>query len=98
VPARDLAVVLVALDTNRSAPADVTRFLDREKVGFVSFLMKTHDPRLFFKAVDPAWEGKIPMTIVYGRDGHVAARLRGKQSKDALATAIQSAMAGSAAR
>ena len=98
VPSRDLAVVLVALDSNRSASVEVTRFLAHEKVGFVSFLMKTHDPRLFFKTVDPAWEGRIPLTVVYGRDGRVAARLRGKQGKDALATAILAAVAGPADR
>jgi thiol-disulfide isomerase/thioredoxin len=93
---RDLAVVLVSLDTRRTASSDVTRFLSREKVGFVSFLMKTHDPRLFFHAVDPSWEGTIPLTVVYGRDGRVASRLRGRQSRDTLAAAIQTALAAPA--
>ncbi len=91
-PGRDLAVVLVSLDTRRTAAADVTRFLTREKVGFVSFLMKTHDPRLFFRAVDPSWEGMIPLTMVYGRDGRLASRLRGRQGRTTIAAAIQSAL------
>ena len=95
---RDLAVVLVSLDTKRTAPADVTRFLAREKVGFASFLVKTHDPQLFFRAVDPSWEGKIPLTMIYGRDGRVASRLRGRQSRETFAVAIQTALAVPAVR
>lgn len=95
---RDLAVVLVSLDTKRTAAADVTKFLAREKVGFVSFLMKTHDPRLFFRAVDPSWEGTIPLTMVYGRDGRVASQLRGRQSRGTLASAIQTALAAPVVR
>lgn len=95
---RDLAVVLVSLDTRRTAAADVTRFLAHEKVGFVSFLMKTHDPRLFFRAVDPSWEGMIPLTMVYGRDGQLASRLRGRQNRNAIAAAIQTALSAPADR
>ena len=76
----------------------MTRFLAREKVGFASFLVKTHDPQLFFRAVDPSWEGKIPLTMIYGRDGRVASRLRGRQSRETFAAAIQTALAVPAVR
>jgi thiol-disulfide isomerase/thioredoxin len=92
VPGRDLAVVLVSLDTKRTAPADVSRTLVDHKIGFVSYLAKTHDPSLFFKAVDPAWAGKIPYTVVYGRDGRVLDRLEGRQSRDSLSRAIRGAL------
>jgi thiol-disulfide isomerase/thioredoxin len=95
---KDLAVVLVSLDDRRTATADVASFLAREKVGFVSFLMKIHDPRLFFRAVDPAWEGKIPLTMVYGRDGHVVSRLCGRQSRETISAAVQTALAAPAVR
>ena len=95
---RDLAVVLVSLDTKRTAGDDVAKYLAAARIPFVSFLMKTHDPRLFFRAVDPEWPGTIPLTILYGRDGKVAAKLSGRQSREAVEAALRSAIGAGAAR
>lgn len=91
-PSRDLAVVLVSVDTKRTASADVPKFLSSLKVPFVSYLAKTHDPQVFIDAVDTAWDGSLPYTIVYGRDGKPAAKLAGKQSEAAFVAAIQKAL------
>ena len=95
---RDLAVVLVSLDTKRTAADDVAKYLSSAKIPFVSFLMKTHDPRLFFRAVDPDWPGTIPLTIVYGRDSKMTAKLSGRQSREAVEAALRSAIGAGTAR
>ncbi len=94
----DLAVFLVSVDAKRTATSDVPQFLARERIPFVCFLMKTHDPHLFFQAVSPGWRGGVPFAVVYGRDGRIAAQLTGRQSLAALSDAIASALSPAPAR
>lgn len=94
-PARDLAVVLVSTDSIQKTP-DVQKFLAKEKVPFVCWQAKTHDEQKFIDAVDKAWSGAIPYTLVYDRKGAVAARLAGPQTREAFDAAIRKALAGGA--
>ena len=91
-PARDLAVVLVSLDSQKTGPAQVPKFLKAQKVPFVSWLARTRDPQDFIDAVDPNWDGSLPYTLLYGRDGKVAARLSGLQTEASFTEAIRKAV------
>ncbi|MBI5440780.1 MAG: TlpA family protein disulfide reductase, partial [Deltaproteobacteria bacterium] len=88
-PSRDLAVVLVSLDSQKTGPAQVPRFLKERKVPFVSWLAKARDPQDFIDTVDPTWDGSLPYSLVYGRDGRIAARLSGLQTEASFAEAIR---------
>jgi thiol-disulfide isomerase/thioredoxin len=90
-PAKDLAVVLVATDTARTAPS-VPKFLQENRVPFVCWQVKTADPQTFIDAADRSWDGTLPYTIVYDRKGAVAARLAGPQTEAAFAGAIRAAL------
>jgi len=91
-PSRDLAVVLVSVDSARSASAEVPKFLSQLKIPFVCWLAKTHDPQDFIDAVDANWDGSVPYTIVYGRDGRPAAKLSGRQTVAAFSEAVRKAL------
>jgi len=91
-PSKDLAVVLVSLDSQKTGPAQVPKFLKEQKVPFVSWLAKTRDPQDFIDAVDRSWDGSLPYTLVYGRDGKIAARLSGLQSEASFTEAIRKAV------
>lgn len=91
-PARDLAVVLVSLDSQRTGPTQVPKFLKEQKVPFVSWLAKSRDPQVFIDTVDPNWDGSLPYTLVYGRDGRIATRLPGLQTEASLTEAIRKAV------
>ena len=91
-PARDVAVVLVSVDSARSGTVEVPKFLSQLKVPFVCWLAKTHDPQDFIDAVDPNWDGSVPYTIVYGRDGRPSAKLAGRQSVETLTGAVRKAL------
>ncbi len=88
-PSRDLAVVLVSLDSQKTGPAQVPKFLKEKKVPFVSWLAKARDPQDFIDTVDPTWDGSLPYTLVYGRDGKIAARLSGLQTETSFSEAIR---------
>lgn len=88
-PSRDLAVVLVSLDSQKTGPVQVPKFLAEKKVPFVCWLAKTRDPQDFIDTVDRTWDGSLPYTLVYGRDGKIAARLSGLQTEGRFTEAIR---------
>lgn len=88
----ELAVVLVSVDTKKTAATDVPKFLKSLGVPFVCYLAKTRDPQLFIDAVDPAWDGSLPYTLVYDRQGRPAVKLQGVQTEAAFAAAVRKAL------
>jgi thiol-disulfide isomerase/thioredoxin len=92
-PAKDVAVVLVSVDSLRDSPA-VAKFLAKEKVPFVCWQAKSHDPQTFVDAVDKAWSGAVPYTLVYSRSGALVAKLAGPQTQEAFGDAVKKALAG----
>lgn len=91
-PSRDLAVVLVSLDSQKTGPVQVPKFLKEKKVPFVSWLAKTRDPQDFIDTVDPTWDGSLPYSLIYGRDGKIVSRLSGLQTEASFGEAIRKAV------
>jgi thiol-disulfide isomerase/thioredoxin len=91
-PSKDLAVVLVSLDSQKTGPTQVPRFLKEKKVPFVSWLAKSRDPQVFIDTVDRTWDGTLPYTLIYGRDGKIATRLSGLQNEASFTEAIRKAV------
>jgi thiol-disulfide isomerase/thioredoxin len=93
-PAKDVAVVLVSVDSRKATPA-VEKYLAKEKVPFVCWQAKSHDPQTFVDAVDKeGWNGAVPYTLVYSRTGALVAKLAGPQSEQAFGDAVKKALAG----
>ena len=93
-PAKDLAVVLVSVDSLKATPA-VEKYLAKEKVPVVCWQGKSHDPQTFVDAVDrDGWNGAVPYTLVYSRSGALVAKLAGPQSEQAFGDAVKKALAG----
>lgn len=91
-PSKDLAVVLVSLDSQKTGPTQVPKFLKEKKVPFVSWLAKSRDPQVFIDTVDRTWDGSLPYTLIYGRDGKIATRLAGLQTEASFTEAIRKAV------
>jgi thiol-disulfide isomerase/thioredoxin len=90
---KDVAVVLISVDSLKRQP-DVAKLLAKEKVPFVCWQAKVHDAQTFVDAVDKAWSGAVPYTIVYDRKGAVSSKLAGPQTEAAFAEAVKKALAG----
>ena len=89
---KDLGVVLVSLDSLKTGPASVPKFLAASKIPFVCWLLKSRDPQVFIDTVDKNWDGSLPFTMIYGRDGKPAAKLAGQQTEKSFAEAIRKAI------
>lgn len=91
-PVKDVAVALVSTDSLKKT-ADVQKFLAGRKIPFVCWQAKSADPQRFIEAVDKAWNGAVPYTLVYDRKGELAARLLGPQTERSFAEAVRKALA-----
>jgi thiol-disulfide isomerase/thioredoxin len=89
---KDLAVALVSTDSLKKT-ADVQKFLAAGKIPFVCWQAKSPDPQRFIAAVDKSWDGAVPYTLVYDRNGELVARLAGPQTEKSFGEAVRKALA-----
>ena len=74
-------VVLVSADSLRLKDGVVPAVLEGLASPFPCFIEASEDPQRFIDAVDPRWEGELPHTVLYGRDGKPVASAAGLQSE-----------------
>jgi len=89
--AKDLSVAMVSTDSPKDSEA-ARKFLEKMQVPFPCWIATSHDPQPFIDAVDQAWDGSLPYTVVYDRKGAAVAKLVGSQSKASFTEAIRKAM------
>jgi thiol-disulfide isomerase/thioredoxin len=90
VKAKKIDLVLISLDASKNR-LQVRGFLDSMHLEGGSFIVASGDPQSFIEAIDPKWDGTVPYTLVYKRDGQLAKRLLGAQSIEEFSFAFQQA-------
>jgi thiol-disulfide isomerase/thioredoxin len=84
-----LAVVGVNMDDDADMNL-VRHFLAQNRPGFPNIRQKPGiDLDSFYQGVNPNWQGTMPETVFYGRDGRIAASFVGEKSKDDFEQAIR---------
>jgi len=84
-----LAVVGVSLDDDADMNV-VRRFLMQNQPVFPNYRQKPRiDVDAFYQGVNPQWQGMMPETIFYGRDGRIAGHFFGGQTRTVFEQAIQ---------
>jgi thiol-disulfide isomerase/thioredoxin len=86
-----LDVVLVSADA-ASAMDSVLRFLREFRVPFRCFREDAGDPQTFIDTVDRKWEGELPHTAVYSREGVLRLSLSSRQSRKQFESAFRDAL------
>lgn len=89
---KDVAFALVSLDSKKTGPTVVPKFLSSVRSPWPSWLVKASDPEDFINAVDRSWNGALPYTLVYDRAGRIYVRLLGKQTEAQFHDAISRAV------
>ena len=83
-----LSVFGVSLDANADMHV-VRRFLAEFRPQFPNY---RQDPQIdvdeFYHGVNPNWEGSMPETIFYGRDGRIAVHFTAEQTRQTFEQAI----------
>src|SRR3989454_6043634 len=91
-PAARLNFVAVSLDDVTDIKTAVPKFLKEMKATMSVVLLNVNDPEPAIKVVDAAWDGQLPATFLYDKDGHVVFRHFGRIKPDELRAAIDKAV------
>lgn len=92
-----LSVIGVNMDDDSDLDL-VRHFLTKNHPDFRSYRQKPGiDLDGFYRGVNPAWNGAMPETIFYGRDGRIAEHFIGLQPRAAYESAIKEILASRAA-
>ena len=86
--AQGLSVIAVSADSANSLHTKVEPFLAKQGATFPAYLEKSADPEDFINALDPTWQGDLPRTYIYDRQGRRVKTLAGEQTAQNLAAAI----------
>ena len=86
--AKGLTVIAVSADSAKTLHTKVEPFLAKQGATFPAYLEKSTDPEDFINALDPTWQGDLPRTFIYDRQGRRVKTLTGEQTAQSLAVAV----------
>ena len=92
--AKGLNFVAVSLDEMGDLKTKVEPFLKEMKAAMPVVLLNVNDPEPAIHAVDPNWQGDMPATFLYDKDGKVVFKHFGRIKPDELRTAIDKLVSG----
>ena len=85
---KGLNFVAVSLDDVADIKTTVPQFLKEMKASMPVVLLNVNDPEPAIRVVDPAWDGQLPATFLYDKQGKVVFRHFGRIKPDELRAAI----------
>jgi thiol-disulfide isomerase/thioredoxin len=86
--AKRLNFVAVSLDDVAELKTSVPKFLKEMKATMPAVLLNVNDPEPAIHAVDEKWDGQLPATFLYDRDGKVVFKHFGRIQPAELRAAI----------
>jgi thiol-disulfide isomerase/thioredoxin len=85
---KGLNFIAVSLDDITDIKSEVPKFLSQMKATMPVVLLNVKDPEPAIKVVDPTWDGQLPATFLYDKDGKMVFKHFGKIKPDELRVAI----------
>lgn len=85
---KGLNFVAISLDDISDIKSVVPQFLHEMKATMPVVLLNVNDPEPAIKVVDATWDGQLPATFLYDKDGKVVFKHFGKVKPDELRAAI----------
>jgi len=89
---KGLNFVAISLDDISDIKSVVPQFLREMKAEMPVVLLNVNDPEPAIKVVDATWDGQLPATFLYDRDGKVVFKHFGKIQPAELRAAIDKAI------
>src|SRR5215831_14252052 len=90
--AKGLNFIAISLDDVTDIKSAVPKFLNEMKARMPVVLLNVNDPEPAIKAVDATWDGQLPATFLYDKDGKVIFKHFGRIKPDELRAAIDKAV------
>ena len=86
--AKKLNFVAISLDDVTDLKTTVPKFLQEMKATMPVVLLNINDPEPAIKLVDATWDGQLPATFVYDKDGKVVFKHFGRLNAPELRAAL----------
>ena len=91
---KGLNFISVSLDDITDIKSLVPKFLTEMKAEMPVVLLNVNDPEPAIKVVDTTWDGQLPATFLYDKDGKIVFKHFGRINSQELRTAIDKQIAG----
>lgn len=85
---KGLNFIAISLDDVTDIKSAVPKFLNEMKAKMPVVLLNVNDPEPAIKAVDATWDGQLPATFLYDKDGKIVFKHFGRIQPAELRTAI----------
>ena len=85
---KGLETIAVSADSRKDIQTRVVPFLLQSGAGFPVYLETSADSEDFITAFDPSWQGDLPRTFIYNRQGKLVRTLSGQQTARSLSAAL----------
>ena len=89
-----LDFIAISLDEKTDIQTIVPKFLREQRATMPVFILDVPDPGTIIQLVDPTWQGDLPATFLYDRNGNVTYKQRGLIKPAELRAAIDKLIAG----
>lgn len=89
---KGLNFVAISLDDISDIKSIVPKFLNEMKAEMPVVLLNVNDPEPAIKLVDATWDGQLPATFLYDKEGKILFKHFGKIKPDELRAAIDKAV------
>jgi thiol-disulfide isomerase/thioredoxin len=74
---KDFRLVFISADVPEEIESKVVPFLKSQNVDFVSYYNNFDKPEEFINYIDKNWEGAIPSTYIYDKEGNMTSSILG---------------------
>jgi thiol-disulfide isomerase/thioredoxin len=91
---KGLNFIAISLDDVTDIKSAVPKFLNEMKAKMSVVLLNVNDPEPAIKAVDPTWDGQLPATFLYDKDGKIVFKHFGRIQPAELRSAIDKQVSG----
>ncbi|MGB5529043.1 MAG: TlpA disulfide reductase family protein [Ignavibacteriaceae bacterium] len=82
-------VVGISVDDTEILDSKVIPFLQNQNAGFENYILKVIEPEDFINLLSKEWNGAIPATFIYDKNGNQKKILIGKQSYESFEQAVK---------
>ncbi|MBP9191789.1 MAG: TlpA family protein disulfide reductase [Ignavibacteria bacterium] len=75
---KDFSIIFVSLDFGKNFPKQTKEFLKKMNVDFTTYYNKFSSDEALINYMDKEWEGSIPGTFIFDKEGNLKKSLIGK--------------------
>jgi len=85
----DFELVFISLDEASELDKKLKPFLKKQGVDFTSYLGIFPKPEELMEFIDKKWQGEIPVTYVYDKEGQLKAQFMGSKTYEQFETEVK---------